>query len=215
MRLGSALLYSGNHEAFDFEVCNMIKKLLCVRTDILVLFWFLGGYLIVFYAIAESQMHGAVKVAFAISYFLIPALFNEWREKFCKECQQGSTTMPSTVEPSFSTSSSDTKPASNDKSKRVLKSLSGNKPAIFEVVSAPDFGGVLSGKIIEVHVHEGDTIGKDSELIVVEFDKCIMPIPSPLEGVVDKVYVEVGETISRGVPICLINSKESSQQANE
>jgi len=78
-----------------------------------------------------------------------------------------------------------------------------------EAVLFPDIGDFPLVSIIEVHIFPGSTVEKDETLIVVESDKAVMDIPSPFDGVIDKVYVEKGEEISEAIPICLVRTRRS------
>ncbi|MGW8369003.1 MAG: biotin/lipoyl-containing protein, partial [Gammaproteobacteria bacterium] len=54
-------------------------------------------------------------------------------------------------------------------------------------VHVPELGDFSDVDVIEVLVAEGDTISVEQPLITLETDKATMDVPSPLEGVVDKL----------------------------
>lgn len=65
-----------------------VRKLLCERTDILVLFWFfVAGYIFFYIAIPKFD-NWLIQIGIAISYFVIPVKFNDWRERYCKKCAE-------------------------------------------------------------------------------------------------------------------------------
>ncbi|MBA2656185.1 MAG: dihydrolipoyllysine-residue acetyltransferase [Tatlockia sp.] len=73
-------------------------------------------------------------------------------------------------------------------------------------VCIPDIGGATDVEVIEILVSLGQTIKKEQALITLEGDKATMDIPSPLEGIVEKILVKVGDKVSQNNPIILIKS---------
>ncbi len=63
----------------------------------------------------------------------------------------------------------------------------------------PDLGeGITEAQIIRVLIQSGETIALDQPLMEVETDKAAVEIPSPFEGVADKVHVSEGQTVNVG-----------------
>jgi len=71
-------------------------------------------------------------------------------------------------------------------------------------VHVPDIGDFRDVDVIEVLVHAGDTIREDDPLITLESDKASMDIPSPRGGVVKEVRVAVGDKVSEGSLILVL-----------
>ena len=71
-------------------------------------------------------------------------------------------------------------------------------------VLVPDIGNFDSVDVIEVLVKPGDTIAKDDSLITVESDKASMDIPAPFAGVVKEVKTKIGDKISQGSLILML-----------
>jgi pyruvate/2-oxoglutarate dehydrogenase complex dihydrolipoamide acyltransferase (E2) component len=65
-------------------------------------------------------------------------------------------------------------------------------------IVVPDLGDFENVEVIEVLVGSGDNVEREDGLITVETDKASMDIPSPENGVVDKLAVNVGDTVSTG-----------------
>jgi pyruvate dehydrogenase E2 component (dihydrolipoamide acetyltransferase) len=65
-------------------------------------------------------------------------------------------------------------------------------------VLVPDIGDFADVPVIEVLVAPGDTIQAEDPLVTLESDKASMDVPSPAGGVVQKVSVGVGDTVSEG-----------------
>ena len=70
----------------------------------------------------------------------------------------------------------------------------------------PDIGNYSGVPVIEVLVAVGDTVAKDQGLATLESDKATMEVPSPLAGVVKEVKVKVGDSLSEGSVVALIEA---------
>lgn len=66
----------------------------------------------------------------------------------------------------------------------------------------------MPGKIVTVHVKEGDTVKKDQPLIVVESMKMQNDILSDVNGVVKKIHFKAGDQASFGEPLVEIEVAE-------
>ena len=71
----------------------------------------------------------------------------------------------------------------------------------------PDIGGFDDVPVIEVLVAAGDTVAKDQGLVTLESDKATMEVPAPFAGVVKEVKVKVGDTLSEGGVVALIEAE--------
>lgn len=70
----------------------------------------------------------------------------------------------------------------------------------------PDLGeGIHEGEIIKWHVHVGDLVQADDPLVDVETDKAAVTIPSPVGGRVVRLGGNVGDTITVGAVIAVID----------
>ena len=68
----------------------------------------------------------------------------------------------------------------------------------------PDIGGYDDVPVIEVLVSVGDTVDKDQGLVTLESDKATMEVPSPFAGVIRELKVKVGDTLSEGGVVAVI-----------
>ena len=73
-------------------------------------------------------------------------------------------------------------------------------------IKVPDIGGHENVDIIAVEVKAGDTIAVDDTLITLETDKATMDVPADAAGVVKEVKVKVGDKVSEGSVILLVES---------
>lgn len=80
-------------------------------------------------------------------------------------------------------------------------------------VKVPDIGGDTDVSIIEVLVAVGDSIDVDTGLITLETDKATMDVPSPKAGVVKEVKVALGDKVSEGSLVILLEVAGSAPAA--
>jgi pyruvate dehydrogenase E2 component (dihydrolipoamide acetyltransferase) len=71
-------------------------------------------------------------------------------------------------------------------------------------VRVPDIGDFKDVDVIEILVKPGDTVAAEQSLISLESDKATMEIPSPSAGVVRELRVKVGDKVSEGTPILVL-----------
>ena len=77
----------------------------------------------------------------------------------------------------------------------------------------PDIGGHADVPVIEVMIKPGDTVEKDQSLITLESDKATMEVPAPFAGVVKEVKLKVGDEVSEGALIAIIEAADASAPA--
>ena len=73
-------------------------------------------------------------------------------------------------------------------------------------VSVPDLGDFADVPVIEIHVAPGDVVSDEDPLITLESDKATMDIPSPAAGTIRELRVKIGDLVSRGSPILLLDT---------
>ncbi|MBI5006283.1 MAG: dihydrolipoyl dehydrogenase [Nitrosomonadales bacterium] len=76
-------------------------------------------------------------------------------------------------------------------------------------IKVPDIGGFKGVAIIEIAVKPGDKVEKEQALISLETDKATMEVPSPAAGTVKEMKVKVGDKVSEGSLILLLDSAEA------
>ena len=77
-------------------------------------------------------------------------------------------------------------------------------------VKVPDIGDYQDIPVIEVLIQPGDVIEKEQSLITLESDKATMDVPSSHAGVVKEVKVKVGDHISEGGLVLLLEAAEAT-----
>jgi pyruvate dehydrogenase E2 component (dihydrolipoamide acetyltransferase) len=73
-------------------------------------------------------------------------------------------------------------------------------------VRVPDIGDFKDVAVIELLVKPGDAIKAEQSLITVESDKASMEIPSNAAGVVKELKVGLGDKVSQGSPLLLLEA---------
>jgi len=72
-------------------------------------------------------------------------------------------------------------------------------------IQVPDIGDFDQVEVIELLVSAGDTVNAEDSLISVESDKAAMEIPAPEGGVVKELKVNIGDKVSEGSLILLLD----------
>jgi pyruvate/2-oxoglutarate dehydrogenase complex dihydrolipoamide acyltransferase (E2) component len=80
-------------------------------------------------------------------------------------------------------------------------------------IFVPDIGDFKSVDVIEILVKPGDTVTPEQSLVTLESDKATMEIPSPSAGVVKEVRVKIGDKVSEGSPILVLEGAEAAKSA--
>ncbi len=80
-------------------------------------------------------------------------------------------------------------------------------------IKVPDIGDYQDVPVIEVHIKPGDRVEKEQSLITLESDKATMDVPSSHAGVVKEVKVKVGDNISEGGVVLLLEPSDASASA--
>ncbi|WP_340570153.1 dihydrolipoyllysine-residue acetyltransferase [Stenotrophomonas sp. G106K1] len=77
----------------------------------------------------------------------------------------------------------------------------------------PDIGDYSDIPVIEVLVAVGDTVKKDQGLVTLESDKATMEVPSSVAGVVKEIKVKVGDNLSQGNVVAIIEAEGAAAPA--
>src|SRR3954453_5231866 len=79
-------------------------------------------------------------------------------------------------------------------------------------VKVPDIGDFKEVEVVEVLVKPGDRVAKEQSLISLESDKATMEIPSPSDGVVRELKLKVGDKVSKGSLILLLEGQHAVEK---
>ncbi len=82
-------------------------------------------------------------------------------------------------------------------------------------IKVPDIGGHDNVPVIEVLVKVGDKVEKEQSLITLESDKATMEIPSSAAGVIKEFKLKVGDEVSEGAVIAVLEVTDGAVAATE
>jgi dihydrolipoamide dehydrogenase len=77
-------------------------------------------------------------------------------------------------------------------------------------IKVPDIGGFKDVAVIEVLVKVGDTVTPEQGLVTLETDKAAMEVPCPAAGVVKELLVKLGDKVSEGSVILVLESQQQT-----
>ena len=80
-------------------------------------------------------------------------------------------------------------------------------------VKVPDIGDFSEVAVIELLVKPGDTVAVDQSLMTVESDKASMEIPSSHAGVVQEFKVKLGDKVSEGTVVLVLEAEGAAAPA--
>ena len=78
-------------------------------------------------------------------------------------------------------------------------------------IKVPDVGDFKDIPVIELLAKVGDTVEKEAPLITLETDKATVEIPAPQAGVVKEIQVRVGDKVSEGSLILILEVVEVAE----
>ena len=82
-------------------------------------------------------------------------------------------------------------------------------------IIVPNIGDFKEVEVIEVLVKEGQTIKKNESVITLESDKSSVEVPSIYDGKIKKINIKVGDKVSEGSTILLIEKNKSTLVENK
>ena len=80
-------------------------------------------------------------------------------------------------------------------------------------IKVPDIGNYHGIPVIEVLVKPGDPVKKDQGLVTLESDKATMEVPSTVDGIVKSVAVKVGDEVSEGHVVAIVEGDGAAAAA--
>jgi len=80
-------------------------------------------------------------------------------------------------------------------------------------VKVPNIGDFKDIPVIQLLVKQGDTVQKDDSLLVLESDKATLEVPAPSAGVISELRVKIGDKVSAGTLVALLEGGASAAPA--
>ena len=78
-------------------------------------------------------------------------------------------------------------------------------------LKVPNLGEAEDTEIIEISVKEGDQIGKNDPIIVLESEKAAMEVPSDYDGIIKDIKVKEGDSVKEGVVFAVMEVEETEE----
>jgi len=82
-------------------------------------------------------------------------------------------------------------------------------------IIVPNIGDFKEVEVIEVLVKEGQEIKKDESVITLESDKSSVEVPSNFSGTVKHIKIKIGDKVSEGTTILLLNSEDKIESISK
>ena len=79
-------------------------------------------------------------------------------------------------------------------------------------IKVPNIGDFKDVEVVEVLASEGQTLQKNDPLITIESDKSSVEIPSNVEGIVKSLKIKVGDKVSEGDLILILEEKSQTKE---
>ncbi len=84
-----------------------------------------------------------------------------------------------------------------------------------QTLIVPDLGDFDDVEVIEVHISNGDELDVDDPLVTLETDKAAMDVPAVVGGRIESVLVRVGDKVSAGASLAIIEARASAEAPAE
>src|SRR5258706_3327620 len=80
-------------------------------------------------------------------------------------------------------------------------------------IKVPDIGDFKDIPIVEILVKPGDSVKPEDPLVSLESDKATMDVPSPQAGTIKEIKAKVGDKVSKGTLILLLDASGAETAA--
>jgi dihydrolipoamide dehydrogenase len=81
-------------------------------------------------------------------------------------------------------------------------------------LKVPDIGDFKDIPVIEILVKVGDTVAKEQSVVTLESDKATMEVPADTAGVVKELRVKLGDKVSQGTVVAIIDASVTASAAS-
>ena len=94
----------------------------------------------------------------------------------------------------------------------VVNQCQQNYKMIDKEIKVPNIGEFSEVEVIEVLVLDGQSVLKNDPLITIESDKSSVEIPSPFKGKIKSLKIKVGDKVSEGDTILVLENSEEEKE---
>lgn len=77
-------------------------------------------------------------------------------------------------------------------------------------IRIPDIGSFSDVPVLQVCVRPGEHVTRDMTLIVLESEKATFDVPAPVDGVIQELKVDVGDKVSEGSLVLLLDTADAA-----
>ena len=84
-----------------------------------------------------------------------------------------------------------------------------------QVIKVPNIGEFKDVEVIEVLISKGQSISKNDPLITIESDKSSVEIPASFEGKIKSINIKVGDKVSEGDVILILENNTEIKEKNK
>ena len=98
---------------------------------------------------------------------------------------------------------------SKESSEPVVTNQDSTAETVLEV-RVPDVGEAKDVVVIEILVKEQDSVNEGDPLVVIESDKASMELPAPVAGVIERLFIELEQTVETDTLIATLRGRFSS-----
>ena len=81
-------------------------------------------------------------------------------------------------------------------------------------LKVPDIGDFKDIPVIEILVKVGDMVALEQSVVTLESDKATMEVPADTAGVVKEIRVKLGDKVSQGVVVAVIDSLSPGEKVS-
>ena len=81
-----------------------------------------------------------------------------------------------------------------------------------EKLLVPDIGDFQNVEVIEILKNVGEKIKKNDPIVTIESDKSSVEVPSIFEGTVKSINVKIGDKVSKGSLLAIIDSDKNKEK---
>jgi len=82
-------------------------------------------------------------------------------------------------------------------------------------ITVPDIGDFENVEIIEILTKPGSVIKKNDPVVTLESDKSSVEVPSPFSGKISSLEVKIGDKVSKGSVLAIIEDEKSESSKND